>query len=293
VVALAASLVWEVGTARPAHAGLPGWKIRAVEVARSVDLSRGNAPFLTVTVELTSSARDALLRIQLRREDFRLLAGRQLLPCRWLRGGTLPEDADRLRFVLGFPPPTETAKSATLLASLPTAAPSEMVEIRLARLKVGQSGGHIVGAGWQVDLTSFEPHEYVAPALPPSGYFISKAGAVDARIFRKAPAGAPAPTRAFRVGFVSRDVGLYDPLLDVDAELLLATGQRVPLLSALFKRDPSRAVPNPLYHPYVIAELDFALAPMAQPIGAVVRLYRRSPRAGKPQTERIAVPLPK
>ena len=53
--------------------------------------------------------------VQPLREDFRLLAGKAVLSCRWLRGGSLPEDPKRLRFTLGFSPPPTRIKSATVI----------------------------------------------------------------------------------------------------------------------------------------------------------------------------------
>ena len=95
-------------------------------------------------------------------------------------------------------------------------------------------------------------------------------------MFRKAdPAGAP-PERAVRLAFTSRDPELYDSTLDVSGWLLTSGGGRRPLLAAMMKRDPSRAVKNPPYPPFVTGEFYFALPPQgARAVGAMVRLHRR------------------
>ncbi|MER3404963.1 MAG: hypothetical protein C4289_07180, partial [Chloroflexota bacterium] len=59
-------------------------------------------------------------------------------------------------------------------------------------------------------------------ALPPPGYFYSKAGPVDARIFRKET--QPPPAKAVVVAFHSEDTSLYDPVLDVSGSLLASGG---------------------------------------------------------------------
>src|SRR5438128_1092393 len=91
-----------------------GLKFEVVEVARSVDVGKEPREFLAVTVEVTGLDPTRLRRLQPLRDDFTLIAGKQMLPCRRLRGGSLPDDPERLRFTLSFSPPPAGVKMVDL-----------------------------------------------------------------------------------------------------------------------------------------------------------------------------------
>jgi hypothetical protein len=266
-----------IALARPALAQKRGDSpdLEVVEVARSVDLSRGGDEFLTVTVELSGIEPGQLRTVQPLRSDFRLLAGKITFPCRWLRGGSLPEDPTRLRFTLGFSVPPRGVRGVTLLADLPKPGAQETLELKLAGLRQGKGGQTVSGPGWEVEVTGFSARPYTPPALPPEGRFFSKGGPVDVRVFRK---GTDAPPTAWTLSLRTGDVALYDATLDLSGELLVEKGKGAPLLSALMRRDPSRSVEKPPYGPFVSGEFHFAAPSGANPSGAILRLRRRPAR---------------
>lgn len=262
--------------------------LKVTEVARSVDLSRGGAEFLTVTVELSGEEPDRLRRVQPLREEFRLVAGKRELPCRWLRGGSVPDDPRRLRFTLGFSPPPAEVRRVTLEARLPRTAGDAAWELRLTDLQPGTVAQPRSGPGWSLQVLEFGERQYVAPALPPSGRFFSKAGPVDARIFRRTE---EAPERAILLRLNSRSPELYDATVDVSGTLLVEGGPAAPLLAALLRRDPSRTVENPIYGPIVTGEFYFPVPRKGRPTGALLRLERRD--GGTDRTLRIeGLPVP-
>jgi hypothetical protein len=258
------------GTEEKTAAGL---KLSVSEISRSVDLSRGREEFLTVSLDITSADPSRLRRVQPLRDDFDLLAGKWELPCRWLRGGTLPDDPSRLRFTLGFSMPRAGTRRVSLRVNLPRLQ-DDTVEVRLPDLQPGSRGAQRHGPGWSVEVRSFTEPAYEPPALPPSGRFISKAGPVDARIFRKEEPGKQ-PPRAVVLSLHSESTGLYDPTLDVSGHLLVDGGAPAPLLSAMMRRDPSRTVVKPPYGPFVDGQFYFALPPKGRAVGAVLRFHRR------------------
>jgi hypothetical protein len=250
-----------------------GLKLAVAEISRSVDLSRGREEFLTVALDITSADPARIRRVQPLRDDFDLLAGKRELPCRWLRGGTLPDDPSRLRFTLGFSMPPGGTRRVSLRVNLPRLE-DDTLEVRLAGLQPGSRDVERRGPGWAVEVRSFAETAYEPPALPPSGRFISKAGPVDARIFRKEEPGKQ-PPRAVVLSLRSENTGLYDPTLDVSGHLLVEGGPPAPLLSALMRRDPSRTVVKPPYGPFIDGQFYFALPAKGHASGAVLRFQRR------------------
>ncbi|HTE19261.1 MAG TPA: hypothetical protein VK689_12880 [Armatimonadota bacterium] len=253
-----------------------GLRLEVTEIAQSVDLSRGKEKFMTVVVEITGADPARLRRVQPLRADFQLLAGKRALPCRWLRGGSLPEDPRRLRFTLGFSLPPPGTRKVSLQADLPRLEGADAVlELRLTGLQPGQSGQERRGAGWAVTVNQLAETEYVPPPLPPKGGFISKGGPVDARVFRKGSATDTPPARAVVLTIFSRDLQLYDPTLDVSGVLLAEGGASTPLLSASMRRDPSASVSNPPYRPFVTGIFHFRAPEKGRPTGVLLRLHRR------------------
>ena len=291
---LAAGAVWALAAPRTApgqEAGAGGLKLRVTEVAQSVDLARGRERFLTLTVEITGADAARLRRVQPLREDFTVVAAARRLPCRWLRGGTLPEDPQRLRFTLGFPMPAPGVRKVGLEANLPRLERSDALELRLGDLEPGARAQERSGPSWSVTVRRFEETDYTPPALPPSGRFTSKAGPVDARVYR-APGSDPEPARAWVVDLFSRNVELYDRTVDVSGRLLLEGGGSVPLLSALMKRDPSAALKRKAYPPFMEGSFYFSVPRGRRPTGVLLTLARRpAGAAGKPlRIENLPVP---
>ena len=115
---------------------------------------------------------------------------------------------------------------------------------------------------------------------------------MDVRVFRKGSGGAPAPAEAVGLAFLSRQVALYDLLLDIEGSLLVEGGPSTPLLSALMRRAPSRAAKSEGFPPFMDAEIYFAVPASGQPTGAILRLHMR-PRAARGQQIRIDdLPVP-
>jgi hypothetical protein len=274
---LAFVVVGVVGVASPAAAQKGGLELRVAEVGRSVDLNRGGEEFLTVTVELTDRDPQRLRRVQPRRDDFIVLAGKAELPCRWLRGGSLPDDPGRLRFTLGFSVPPPAVRSVTLLADLPRIDSDPVLEIRLE--DPARAAGERRGPGWVIAGSRVEERMYEPPALGSEGQFLSKERPTDAKVFGKGTGGA-APERALVLSVRSGQVDLYDDTLDVNGFLILDNKRTVPLLGASLRRDPSRAVKQPQRSPSLEAELYFAAPGAAKVVAAVLRLHRRT--AGGP-----------
>jgi hypothetical protein len=247
-------------------------RVQVAEVARSVDFSRGREEFLTVAIDVTSADSGRLRRVQPLRDDFRLSAGKAALPCRWLRGGSLPDDPNRLRFTLGFSMPPAAVKKVSLRVDVPRLEGDDVLEIGLPGLRIGNNAQARSGPGWSLRIEECGEADYTPPALPKGG-FISKGGPVDARVFRKGSPNDPAPARAVVLRVRSEQIDLFDETLDVSGELF-AGGRAVPLLSASMKRDPSRLVKHAPYRPFLTAEFFFPLS-KSRPDGAVIRLHRR------------------
>jgi hypothetical protein len=249
-----------------------GLKFEVVEVARSVDVGKERREFLAVTVEVTGLDPARLRRLQPLRDDFTLIAGKQLLPCRRLRGGSLPDDPERLRFTLSFSPPPAGIKAVDLRIQIP--APGEdAIEIKLVGLKPGNAEQVRKGDGWALTITRFGESPYSDPPLPPEGGYVSKGGPVDVRIVRRSTGEAPG--NGYLLEFRTDEPALYDRSVDISGSLLTDAGS-TPLLSGMLRRDPSRAVANPIYGPYVSGRFFFAVPGKGQVTGAVLRLRRRS-----------------
>lgn len=274
----AVTVLGAAGSAAAREAGA-GLKLDVVEIAQSVDLTRGKERFLTVTVDISGGTAQRLQRVQPLREDFQLTAGKSALPCRWLRGGTLPEDPNRLRFVLGFSLPARGVKKVSLRANLPRLEGDDLLEITLNSLTPGEVKDERDG-GWTVNLDRFVFQEYTPPALPEKGQFTVKSVPVDTRVFRKA-AKDPDPAKAYALSFSSRSAELYDSTLDVSGWLVVDKGLAAPLLSARLRRMPSRTVEKAAA-PFVTGELHFPAPASGKVTGAVLRFHRR-PRNPDPR----------
>jgi hypothetical protein len=270
-------------------AASPQLGFEVVGVARSVELSRKDREFLTLTVEITGADAARLRRVQPLRADFSLQAGKAMLPCRWLRGGSVPEDPRRLRFTLGFSLPAPGVRTVTLVANVPRIENEEILEIGLEDVRAGQERS---GPGWSLKIVRWAAAPYEPPTLPAKGQFFSKGGAVDARVFRKGGAGAPAPTRVWELALRSMDVALYDPTLDVSGYLLVEDGSPAPLLSASMRRDPSRSVEKAPYRPSVSGEFHFALPSSGRVTGAVIRLHQRPTNLEAQPFRKAGLPVP-
>lgn len=256
--------------------GADDLKVKVTEVGASVDLSRGGARFLTLVVEIDAESPGRLRGVQPLRDDFQVLAGKTTLPCRWLRGGTTPDDPSRLRFTLGFSLPPKGVRRVSLRANVPRWEGGDRLEVRLADLQQGGAEQERKGDGWAVTVSLLRIQDYDVPALPPSGKYVSKGGPVDARVIRKQGPSEAAPAQAVRLTFSSRSLALYDGALDVSGTLQVTGGPSTPLLSALLRRDPSRAVEKPPYGPFVHADFYFAVPPKGRPTGAVLTFHRRA-----------------
>ena len=267
-------------------------KLEVTEVGSSVDLSRGGARFLTLVVEIRAPTSSRLRGVQPLRDDFQVLAGKSTLPCRWLRGGTAPDEPASLRFTLGFSMPPRQVRRVSLRANLPRLDSGEQIEVRLSDLQTGGAEQERKGDGWALTVDLFRLQDYEAPSLPPSGKFFSKGGPVDARVFRKQTPSEAAPAQAVRLSFHSRTVSLYDSMLDVSGTLQVAGGPATPLLSALVKRDPSRAVEKPLYGPFVRADFYFAVPPKGRATGVILSFHRRAPDAAAQPVVIRNLPVP-
>ena len=261
--------------AEPDEATAGELRLRVTELSRSLDLSRGKTEFLTVTVEITGKEAGRLRRVQPLRDDFQVLAGKQELRCRWLRGGSLPEDPQRLRFTLGFTMPPASVRRVSLRANLPRLEGEDAREVRFAGLRLGEDPHQ--GAEEKIHVSEFKEEAYVPPALPPRGELIGKGGPVDVRVFRQESAGKGSPERAVVLSFFSQDLDLYDPTLDVSGTLIVEGGPATQLLSASLRRDPSRSVKSPPYPPFVMGRLYFAVPAQGRATGAILRLHRRPP----------------
>ena len=269
-----------------------GLRLKVAELARTVDLNRGKEEFLTVTVEVSGADPVRLRRVQPVRADFQLLAGKAKLPCRWLRGGSVPDDPSRLRFTLGFSLPPASVARVDLVANLPRLDGEDVLELRLADLKLGQEEVERSGPGWSVKIYRFAEEKYVPPALPKPGQFVSKAGPVDVRVFRKSVPNTPEPQQAVILAFHSPSPELYDATLDVSGQLTLEGGVTAPLLSALLRREPSATVEKPRYPPFVIGQFYFPVPAKGRVNGALLRLHRRSAN-NTSRSERITdLPVP-
>lgn len=281
-----------LATAAKEGLGKPDLRLKVTELARTVDLNRGNEEFLTVTVEVSGADPNRLRRVQPTRANFTLGAGKSRLPCRWLRGGSIPEDPARLRFTLGFSLPLASVKRVELLAKLPQLEEGKTLELRLTGLQPGQEAVERSGPGWSVQLQRLAEERYVPPALPTPGRFISKLGPVDERVFRKSTSGTPEPVQAMVLAFQSPSTALYDPTLDVAGELTLEGGGTLPLLAAFLHRQPSATVTKPRFPPIVRAEFYFPAPGKSRVNGATLRFFQR-PQNTATQSLRISgLPVP-
>lgn len=269
--------------AAPVESG--GLRLEVQELAESIDLARGKERFLTVTVEITGVAPGPLRRVQPLREDFQLLAGKVTLPCRWLRGGTVPDDASRLRFTLGFTPPPRGTRRVSLRANLPQFEGDQALEVALSNLPLGAGAQERSGKGWRLSIGGLEVRDYVPPELPVKGQFTIKSIPADTRVFRKAAPGAT-PDRAVQLSFSTADAELYDPTLDVSGWLTVDGGAQAPLLSAMMRRFPSRSTEAKI-PPHVTGQFYFALPPRGKVTGVVLRFHRRPET---PEMKSVTVP---
>ncbi len=278
-------------TAEPQEAQGGDLRYRVTELAQSVDLVRGNERFLTVTLEISGMDPVRLRRVQPSRDDFQLVAGKDLSPCRWLRGGSVPEDPKKLRFVLGFSVPPRGVGRVTLRASVPRVESEQPLELKLAGLALDSPPHERAGSGWRVEIRQFSAQAYETPALPSDAAFTIKMGPTDVRIFRKENAGEE-PARAILLSIHARGADLYDPTLDVSGTLLVEGGAAVPLLSASLRRTPSRVVKDPPFPPYVTGTFYFRLPPKGKVTGALIRLHRGAapPRRSVVEIPRLPVP---
>lgn len=247
-----------------------------VEVARTYDLAK-KEEFLAVTLEITGPDPLQLRRIQPLRDDFQLVAGKASLPCRWLRGGSLPEDPRRLRFSLGFSMPPARVKIVDLKVNLPRLQGDDLLEFRLDRLQTGAVAQKRGGAGWGLTVTYFGPQPYVAPSLPPKGQFLKKTGAFDMRIFRKADGADGPPAEAILLTFQEGSASLFDPTLDVSGLLSVEGGGTSTLISASLRREPARTSKNTPREVNVSGQFYFQLPPKGKPSGVLLRFHRRPP----------------
>ncbi len=276
--------------ASPSAAQRPGGNIRpeVVEVARTYDLGK-KEEFLAVMLEISGPDPLQLRRVQPLREDFQVLAGKTVLPCRWLRGGSLPEDPQRLRFTLGFSMPDRKVKSVDLRVNLPRLRGDDFLEFRLEGLQDGTPQPRR-GEGWALTVQRFGTAPYQPPALPPKGQFLAKKLSFDARVFRKTtPPGNP-PTEAVILAFSNGSAELFDPTLDVSGHLLLEGGGATPLLSASLRRIPARTAGAGKVPIAVSGQLYFQVPPKGRPTGALVRFHRRP--AHPPREPQVLKNLP-
>lgn len=262
-----------------------GLKLEVQELAESIDLSRGKERFLTVTVEISGAEAGQLRRVQPLRDDFQLLAGKRVLACRWLRGGTAPDDPTRLRFILGFTRPPRGTRRVALRANLPSLEGDDRLDLPLPNLPVGAPAQQRSGKGWSLSIGGLEIRDYVPPQLPVKGQFSIKSIPADTRVFRKA-APETTPDRAVQLSLSSQDVELYDPTLDVSGWLTVEGGSPSPLLSALMRRVPSRNSTSGI-PPHVTGQFYFAVPARGRVTGVVLHLHRRP---AKPETKTVTVP---
>ena len=284
-VLLAALLLISTGRAS-AQNQAGGLKVSVAEIAQSVDLTRGSERFLTVTLEVTGVDPARLRRVQPLRDDFELQAGKSSLPCRWLRGGTSPEDATRLRFTLGFSLPPKGTRKVTLRANLPRLEGEDVLEVSLPDVAPGTGNQSRSGKGWNANVARFERREYVPPSLPPKGQFTVKSIPADTRVFRK-PVTGPVPEEALVLSLTSRSAELYDPTLDVSGWLTVEKGQPAPLLSALMRRVPSRGSADAETVPFVTGDFHFAVPAAGRVTGVVLQFHRRP---ANPEPQRFVIP---
>lgn len=261
-------------------------KVTVVELAQSVDLTRGSERFLTVTLDVSGVDPARLRRVQPLRDDFELQAGKRSLPCRWLRGGTSPEDATRLRFTLGFSLPPKGTRKVTLRANLPRLEGDDLLEVSLPDVAPGTGNQSRSGKGWNANVVRLERREYVPPSLPPKGQFTVKSIPADTRVFRK-PSTGPVPEEALVLSLTSRSAEPYDPTLDVSGWLTVEKGQSAPLLSALMRRVPSRGSTDTDLPPLVTGDFHFAVPPAGRVTGVVLRFHRRP---ANPEPQRFVIP---
>lgn len=266
-------------------------RLRVAEVSRSIDLARDRAEYLTITVEIAGTDAGRLRRVQPLRDDFQVVAGKKELPCRWLRGGSLPEDPHRLRFTLGFSMPPASVRAVDFRANLPRLEGSDAREVRLTGLRPGDEPGH-GGTEERIRVTAFREEPYAPPALPPAGTHFGKGGPIDTRVFRAGTGEKGAPERAVLLSFYTHDLDLYDPTLEVSGSLLVEGGPPAPLLSTLLQRDPARSVKSPPYPPFVTGHFYFAVPRQGRAVGVLLRFVRRpsAPPARKLLIRDLPVP---
>lgn len=265
-------------------------KLDVVELARSVDLSRGKEQFLTVTIDISGVEAARLRRVQPLRDDFQVLAGKRTLLCRWLRGGTLPDDPARLRFVLGFSTPPKGTRQVSLRANLPRLEGEDELTLTLDRLSPGELKQERSGPGWSVRVERLVQQDYTPPAVPEKGQFTVKSIPIDTRVFRK-PARDPDPAQVYTLVLLSRSADLYDATLDVSGWLAVENGAPAPLLSAMMRRTPSRGSDRPL-PPFVRGEFHFPVPPKGKIAGAVLRFHRRPPNPKAQPVVISGLPVP-
>ena len=280
-----AVLLFAASRAGAAPVKVEGLNLQVAEVADSVDLSRGKERFLTLTVEISGVEAAQLRRVQPLRDDFQLLVGKKTLPCRWLRGGTVPDDATRLRFTLGFSRPPGGTRRVSLRANLPRLESDDLLEVSLPSLSLGAPSQQRSGKGWSISIGGLEVRDYTPPALPEKGQFSIKSIPADARVFRRSSPDA-APAQAVQLFLSSADVELYDPTLDVSGWLTVEQGPQSPLLAALMRRVPSRSTTSSI-NPFVTGQFYFSVPARGRVTGVVLRLHRRPV---KPESRIVVIP---
>ena len=249
------------------HSIVP-YSAHVTEVARSVDLTRGEREWLVLTVEVTAAPKQeaALRRLQPLREQFRLEDGaHHRYECAWLKGGTAPENAAVLRFRAGFPMPAPGVRRVSLQLLLPRPLPPRTAAFRFRSADLARLPATVETADGAVTVQAVAEQPYEPPSLPPGGRYTQKGTPVDLRVLqRPLPAGEKPPVRALVVSWHSRTAALFDLALDVEGSVLGVDGKTYPLLSARLERFPSRASPMP-DPPWISAGYWFRSPPKGAP----------------------------
>ncbi len=287
VLAVALLLTVLMAGMAPAQAPPGALRLKVLEISRALPLEGTRAESLVLALELRGPARQALRRIQPRREEFTLLAGKERLPCRSLRGGSVPEDPNVLHFRLGFALPAPPIREVALEACLPRPEEPVQMMLRLTDLRPGMSPVEQTGATWKVQIQHCRLGPYDPPSVPPSGAFLTKGGPADVRIFRKAGEGKPDPEQALQVRLFSRTLTLYDATLDLDGSLVQAGRPPSPLLAARLVRHPSGAAETRVFAAFLTAECSFAAPSPVRPFDVVLRFLQRPARS---QPEVVTIP---
>lgn len=284
-------------TFRPSQPPPSPFSVRVVEMARTVDLARGNREWLVATVEIAARARGgeaALRQVQPLREHFTLTdeAG-QRYDCAWLKGGTSVENPAALRFQVGFPMPAPAARKVNLSVLLPERAEPEKVEVVFKSNALSRLPAKAAQPGRTVTLTQAQERDYVPPALPNGGRFSIKELPVDFRLFqRPLRSGDKAPERALLVDWTSPSAALFDRALDIDARITGVDGRPYALLGALLERHPARAAKWVTDPPEIRAHYWFRTPPKALLNGLTLTFTLRADEKSHIRTTIQDLPVP-